>query len=168
MNNNPKHLLFTWVFSALGVVVAAATSDGISYESYVTLMFAVLLLSVLNVILKPLLVLLALPFVVLTLGLGLWIINALLFMLVGSLIDGFAVSSFWSALWGALWVSIGSGLANRFSGNTPSGRSQWRVRMGGRTASSGGSAAARNPADRSAQNKKPRGISGKDDDVIDI
>lgn len=166
VNQNPKHLLFTWLFSALGVIIAAGTSDGINYESYGTLLFAVLLLSVLNVLLKPLMVLMALPFVILTLGLGLWIINALLFMLVGAVIDGFVVASFWSALWGALWVSIGSGLANRFSGKGSSGQTKWRVRMGERTAGTSGHAGQAEPS--SSSGEKRRGIASKDDDVIDI
>jgi putative membrane protein len=64
------------------------------------------LLSLFNVILKPLMVLFTLPFILLTLGLGMVVINALLFLLVGRLVDGFQVDSFWSAVGGAVVVSV--------------------------------------------------------------
>jgi len=66
----------------------------------------VLLLSFFNAILKPLLVLFTLPFILITMGLGVVVINALLFMLVGRLVDGFHVAGFWSAVGGSLVVSI--------------------------------------------------------------
>ncbi len=97
---------------ALGVLVAAHTSAGIRYDSAASLFAVVIMLSVLNLVLKPLLILFTLPFVVLSLGLGLWFINALLFLLAGKLVSGFEVTSFPSALWGALVVSLTSVLAN--------------------------------------------------------
>ena len=66
----------------------------------------VALLSLFNAILKPVLVIFTLPFVVLSLGLGIWLINALLFLAVSKLVAGFYVHDFWSALWGALIVSL--------------------------------------------------------------
>jgi putative membrane protein len=66
----------------------------------------VVLLSLFNAILKPLLVIFTLPFVVLSLGLGIWLINALLFLAVSKLVEGFYVRDFWAALWGALIVSV--------------------------------------------------------------
>ncbi len=74
----------------------------------------VVLLSFFNVILKPLLVLFTLPFIILTLGLGMVVINALLFLLVGRLVDGFHVAGFWSAVGGALVVSITNIVLNMF------------------------------------------------------
>ena len=90
----------------IAVVIAAHTSDGITYGDDPWVLFAaVCLVSLFSMVVKPLLVLLALPFIVLTLGLGLWVINALLFMLAGAIIPGFEVVSFWSALWGSFLVS---------------------------------------------------------------
>ncbi len=91
---------------ALGVLLAALTSDGISYESPGALLLAVVILSFFNVILKPALIFLALPFVILSLGTGILFINALLFYFAGKLVGGFEVAGFWSALWGALIVSL--------------------------------------------------------------
>lgn len=102
-----KAWLTRWALSAAGVIIAAHTSSGISYGGdYGVLAVAVVLLSALSVLLKPLLVLFALPFIILTFGLGLWVLNALLFYLVGELVHGFDVTSFGAALWGAFWVSL--------------------------------------------------------------
>lgn len=107
---------------AVGVVVAANTHPGISYGgSLGTLFLAVLLLSLANVVIRPLLILFALPFVVMTFGLGLVLINALLFWLVAELVPGFEVSGFWPAVWGAVVVSITSLLANMFFGSSREG-----------------------------------------------
>ncbi len=106
MNSPFLQLLLRWLILALGVTLATKIIPGISCADGTTLLVVVLLLSFFNAILKPLLVLFTLPFIVLTMGLGVVVINALLFLLVGRLVDGFHVSSFWAALGGALVVSI--------------------------------------------------------------
>lgn len=106
MNAPFVNLLVRWLVLALGVGLAATIVPGISYDSGGTLVLVVLLLSVANAFLKPLLVLFTLPFIVLTLGLGVWLINALLLLFVGWLLDGFRVAGFGSALLGALVVSL--------------------------------------------------------------
>ncbi len=106
MNAPFVNLLVRWLVLALGVGLAATIVPGISYDSGGTLVLVVLLLSVANAFLKPLLVLFTLPFIVLTLGLGVWLINALLLLFVGWLLDGFHVAGFGSALLGALVVSL--------------------------------------------------------------
>jgi len=90
----------------LGVLIASTVIPGIRYEEGSDLLIVVLLLSFLNAFLRPLLVLFTLPFVVLTLGFGILFINALLFMLVAHLVDGFHVTGFLSAFFGALVVSL--------------------------------------------------------------
>jgi putative membrane protein len=106
MNNGFVNLLVRWLILALGVVLAEKLVPGIYCDNSLTLVVVVLLLSFLNVVLKPLLVLFTLPFIVLSLGLGIWVINAGLFYLVGRLVDGFHVAGFGSALLGALIVSV--------------------------------------------------------------
>ncbi len=115
---NFPQILKSWLLLALGVVLASYTATGIHYDSNGALVVAVLLLSLCNVFLKPLLMLFSLPFIVLTFGIGIWLINALLFLLVGELVEGFYVASFWNALWGALVVSITGAAANALFGNT--------------------------------------------------
>jgi putative membrane protein len=100
------NLLVRWLVLALGVGLAATLVPGISYDTGGTLALVVLLLSLANAFLKPLLVLFTLPFIVLTLGLGVWLINALLLLFVGWLLDGFHVAGFGSALLGALVISL--------------------------------------------------------------
>jgi putative membrane protein len=90
----------------VGVALSAHIVPGITYDNGVTLLVVVALLSLFNAILKPLLVIFTLPFVVLSLGLGIWVINALLFLAVSRLVDGFHVRDFWAALWGSLIVSL--------------------------------------------------------------
>jgi putative membrane protein len=106
MNSSVKQLFVRWAVLALGVVLAAKLVDGISYTDVGTLVVVVVLLSFFNAILKPLLLLFTLPFILLTMGLGVILINALLFLWVGKLVDGFHVASFWVAVKGAIVVSL--------------------------------------------------------------
>jgi putative membrane protein len=99
-------LLKQWVVIALGVSLASFLIDGIQFESATSLVLAVLFISLLNVFLKPALVLFGLPFIVMTLGIGLILINALIFAMVGTLVPGFHVFGFWPAVMGAFVVSL--------------------------------------------------------------
>lgn len=99
-------LILRWSVLALGVTIATKLIPGIQCDDLGTLVVVVLLLSFFNAILKPLLLLFTLPFILITLGLGILLINAFLFLLVGELVEGFYVSSFWSALGGSLIVSV--------------------------------------------------------------
>jgi putative membrane protein len=98
-------LLVRWAILAAGVALSAWLVPGITCDSGLTLLVVVVLLSLFNAILKPLLVVFTLPFVVLTLGLGIWLINACLLLAVAKLVEGFHVRDFWAALWGALIIS---------------------------------------------------------------
>ncbi len=113
MNNAFVNLLVRWLILALGVVLAEKLVPGISCDNGATLAVVVLLLSFFNVVLKPLLLLFTLPFIVLSLGLGIWVINAFLFYIVGRLVEGFHVAGFGSALLGALIVSVTNLVLNR-------------------------------------------------------
>ncbi len=113
MNHPFVNLLVRWLVLALGVALSTKIVPGISYDSGLTLLVVVLLLSLLNVVVKPFLLLFTLPFIVLTLGIGIWLINALLFYFVGRLVEGFHVAGFGSALLGALIVSVTNLVLNR-------------------------------------------------------
>ena len=114
----------------MGVVIASHTSSGIHYEDGLTLLVVVIVLSVLNVFLKPLLLLFAIPFIILTLGLGLWVINAILLLLAGYLVEGFVVVSLPAALWGAFVMSLTSIMGNLILG----GKTVVRVKRSSRKA----------------------------------
>ncbi|MDF3058563.1 MAG: rane protein [Rariglobus sp.] len=119
MNKSFFALLVRWSVLALGVTIATKIIPGIHYDTLGTLMVVVVLLSLFNAVLKPLLVLFSLPFIVLTLGLGILLINALLFMLVGKIVQGFVVDGFWHALGGALIVSLTNIVVSTLIGKKP-------------------------------------------------
>lgn len=98
--------LLGWGVTALAVLVAAYVVPGIRYESWTSLLVAALILGLLNGFVRPFLVLLTAPLVLLTLGLFIWVINALLLYFVGNVVKGFTVTGFWPALWGAAVVSL--------------------------------------------------------------
>ncbi len=112
MNKAFVNLLLRWLVLALGVLLSTKLVPGIKCDDGLTLAVVVLLLSFCNVVLKPILMLFTLPFIVLTLGLGIWIINAALFYFVGRIVSGFHVAGFGSALLGALIVSLTSMILN--------------------------------------------------------
>jgi putative membrane protein len=99
-------LIVRWLVLALGVTLAAKIVPGIACDNGVTLLVVVVALGFCNAILKPLLVVFTLPFILLTLGLGMIVINALLFFFVGHIVEGFHVASFRSAVGGSLVVSV--------------------------------------------------------------
>lgn len=119
MNHPFVNLLVRWLVLALGVALAAAVVPGIHYDTGWTLAVVVVLLSFCNAVLKPLLMLFTLPFIILTLGIGVWLINAFLFLIVGRLVDGFHVSGFGSALLGAAIVSVTTMVVNRLIASPP-------------------------------------------------
>ena len=117
-------LLVRWSILALGVTLATKLVPGIQCNDASRLVIVVVLLSFLNAVLKPMLVLFTLPFIVFTVGFGIVMINAFLFLLVARVVDGFYVASFGSAFLGALIVSITNlVLINmlRFKGPPPGG-----------------------------------------------
>jgi putative membrane protein len=129
MNHPLIALLVRWSMLALGVTIATKVVPGIHYDTLGTLVAVVALLSLFNAVLKPLLLLFSLPFIVLTLGFGVVLINALLFLLVGQLVTGFRVDGFWHAVGGAVIVSLTNLFVSMLIGRRPG-----RPRAGGRTA----------------------------------
>ena len=113
MNNAFVNLLVRWLVLAVGVILSTKLVPGITCDNSTTLLVVVLLLSFFNAVLKPVLMLFTLPFIILSLGIGIWVINALLFYGVGRLVDGFHVAGFGSALLGSLIVSVTSMIMNR-------------------------------------------------------
>jgi len=106
-------------------MVAANVVRGIEAKNLTGLLVASLLLGVFNALLRPLLVLLSLPLVIFTLGLFIWVINALLLYFVGYLVKSFAVADFRAAFWGALVISVVSLVLNSLTG-TGDSRVQFR------------------------------------------
>jgi len=119
MNQGYSQLLVRWAVLALGVLFAATFVPGIACDGALALIVVTVLLSFFNAVLKPLLVLFTLPFILVTMGLGVVVINAFLFLLVGRIVHGFHVEGFWSALGGSLVVSATNVAAGLFRGRPP-------------------------------------------------
>lgn len=99
-------LLLLWILNAVALLVVAYILPGITVASFGSALIAALVLGLLNAVVKPLLILLTLPLTVVTLGLFLLVINALVFWLAGSVLRGFQVDGFWWAVIGAIIYSI--------------------------------------------------------------
>ncbi len=108
------------LIASLGLWAATELFSGISIDKPLTLIFAGLLLGVVNAVVRPIALLMTLPALVLTLGLFLLVVNAAMLGLVALLLPGFKIASFWSALGGALIVSLVSWIGAWFIG--PRGR----------------------------------------------
>jgi putative membrane protein len=109
-----------WAINTLAVALAVLILHGhIRYQSPWDLIFAALLLGILNAFVRPILVLIALPLLIFTLGLFTLVINALLLMLVSALLKpNFEVDTFGYAFAGAAIISIVSVALNVLTGNT--------------------------------------------------
>ena len=99
-------LLLAWVINAAALFLLPYVFPWVSVDTFWTALIAALVLGLINTLIRPLLVLLTLPVTVLTLGLFIFVINGLLFWWVGSFIDGFQVSGFWSGVFGAIVYSL--------------------------------------------------------------
>lgn len=94
------------LLSALAVVVLSKILPGIGVDSYTTAIIVAIVLSLLNFLVKPILIILTLPVTIITLGLFLLIINAIIILLADYFVDGFYVNSIWWALLFSLLLSF--------------------------------------------------------------
>ena len=99
-------LLVKWALSASALLFVAYIYSGVEVSSFGTALLAAFVIGLLNAVVRPLLVVLTLPVTVLTLGLFLFVINALVFWLAASLLDGFHVRDFVAALVGSLLYTV--------------------------------------------------------------
>ena len=97
---------------ALGLWLATQILPGLYFASAGTLLAAALLLGIVNAVVRPIAVVLTLPITLLSLGLFLLVINALMLLLVSGLVSGFKVSGFWTAFWASLFMVVLSILLN--------------------------------------------------------
>jgi putative membrane protein len=109
-----RHFLFRWVITTIAVAMATLVVHGIHYDSTGALILAALLLGILNAFVRPILLILSVPLILLTMGLFIIVVNALMLRFVSGLVPGFHVESFGSAFWGAVVIGIVSWLLNAF------------------------------------------------------
>ncbi len=100
------NLLARWILNAAALLLVAYLYPGVQLQGFGPALVAALVLGLVNAVIRPILVLLTLPVTLLTLGLFLFVINALLFWLVADVVHGFAVSGFAAALVGSILYSL--------------------------------------------------------------
>ena len=105
-------LLIKWLVSALGFLVLPYIISGISVKGFGTALILALLWGVMNVTIKPILLLLTLPINIFTFGIFTFLLNGFLLCILGGVIKGFEVHGFWVAVLGALVLSVISTLAH--------------------------------------------------------
>jgi putative membrane protein len=103
-------LLIVWLINAVALLAVPWLITSIHIDSFAAALLAALLLGLVNTVLRPVLVLLTLPVTILTLGLFIFVINGLLFMLVAAFVPGFHVAGLLSAMLGAVLYSVVSWL----------------------------------------------------------
>ncbi len=101
---------------ALGLWVAQAIVPGVRIDDTETIFLAALLLGIVNAVVRPIALFLTLPITVVTLGLFLFVLNAAMLGLVASLLSGFKIAGFGSALLGSVVVSVTSWFASQYVG----------------------------------------------------
>ena len=99
-------LLAKWLLSAAALLFVAYVYNGVAVQSFGTALIAAFVIGLLNTVVRPVLLVLTLPVTVLTLGLFLFVLNALMFWAAASVLDGFEVRGFLAALVGSLLYSV--------------------------------------------------------------
>jgi putative membrane protein len=99
-------ILLVWLINAVTLLLLPYLLPSISVSSFSAALIAASILGLVNTLIRPVLIVLTLPVTVLTLGLFIFVINALLFWLVGSILSGFHVDGFWPAFFGAIAYSL--------------------------------------------------------------
>lgn len=101
-----RNALLVWLINALALLALPYLVPSVRVDSFGTALVAALILGFVNTLIRPILVLLTLPVTLVTLGLFVFVINALLFWLVASFVQGFSVGGFWSAFFGAIVYAL--------------------------------------------------------------
>lgn len=109
-----RHFVFRWIITTVAVMITPAFVGGIRYDTAGALVGAALLLGILNAFVRPVLLILSAPLILVTLGFFILVINALMLYWVPSMVIGFHVDGFASAFWGAIIIGIISWLLSAF------------------------------------------------------
>jgi putative membrane protein len=106
MTHHVGPFLLHWGITALCLWLASFVFRGLKFANAWSLILSALLLGFANAVVRPLLVFLTLPLTLLTLGLFLLVINALMILLVSAIVRGFKVSGFWTAFFASIFISV--------------------------------------------------------------
>jgi len=107
-------LALRWLINTLALLVVVWLVKGISVDGPFAAIIAAAIIGLLNAFIRPFLMLIALPLIILTLGLFTFVVNGLMLMLASAILSGFHVTGFWPAVWGALLFSIVSWILSQF------------------------------------------------------
>lgn len=110
-------LIVRVLVTSILVLLISHFMKGVHVASFTTALFVAIVLGLLNIFVKPILVLFTLPITFFTLGLFLLVINGLIIILCSNIVDGFAVDSFFTALLFSIILSVSQSLANLFIGD---------------------------------------------------
>ena len=106
--------LVTWLLTAISLLITAHFVPGFVVRSFVAAMVAAIILGLVNAVVKPILVLLTLPLTIVSLGLFLFVINAITIWLAGAITPGFDVAGFLPALLGSIVLTLVTSVLNFF------------------------------------------------------
>lgn len=99
-------LIVTWLINAVALLALPYLMNSITIDSFAMALLVAVILGFINAVLRPVLILLTLPVTVVTLGLFIFVLNGLLFWMVGNMFPGFHVAGFWPAVWAAILYSV--------------------------------------------------------------
>lgn len=99
-------IVLVWLVNTLALIAVAYLMPSITVSSITAALVAALILGLVNAIIRPVLIMFTLPVTIVTLGLFIFVINGLLFWLVGSFVEGFRVQGFWAGFFGAILFSV--------------------------------------------------------------
>lgn len=99
-------ILIRWVLFTFALLFVAWVIPGITLAGFMPAFIAIMVIGLINIFIRPIIIILTLPINILTLGLFTFVINALVFWFGSSLVPGFAVSGFWAALFGSILLSV--------------------------------------------------------------
>uniref|UniRef100_UPI00404943C5 phage holin family protein n=1 Tax=Candidatus Planktophila sp. TaxID=2175601 RepID=UPI00404943C5 len=106
--------LIRWLVTTIAVFAAEKIIPGIHCNSAGALLGASLLLGIINAFVRPILLLLSIPFIIVTMGLFILVVNALMLMLVAQIVPSFSVDGFWNAFFGSMVISLVSWILSSF------------------------------------------------------
>ena len=101
-----KPFLMRWLATTIAVAVAERLLANMHADGWLSLIIAALLLGIINAIIRPIMLLLSLPFILVTLGFFILVVNALMLWIVGVIVPGFHVDGFWTAFLGSIIIGI--------------------------------------------------------------
>ena len=109
------HWILSLVISAVILLIISRIVTGFELDGFGPALIAALIIGVVNAIVRPVLAFLTLPLIILTLGLFLFVLNALMLKLTSALVPGFRIRGFMPAIWGALLLAVANLIIDRIS-----------------------------------------------------